>query len=132
MNITIEMVDEVINRTGCTYQEAKDALTETKGDVLEAVILIEDKKKKAKSAADIRIEDLKVKVKKAIREGNVNKIVVKRNDEEVLTIPVNVGIVGGIVGITAAPLAMIAAAVVAYGLDCRFEIHRNDGSSEDL
>lgn len=41
MEITIEMIDELIERTGANYSQAKAALTETEGDILEAVILIE-------------------------------------------------------------------------------------------
>lgn len=79
-----------------------------------------------------RAEELKRTIKQKIDEGNVNKIRISRKGKELLTIPVNVGFVGGILGIAVAPWAMIFAAVAAYGLDCKFEIIRNDGSSEEL
>ena len=79
-----------------------------------------------------RAEELKRTLKKKIDEGNVNKIRISRKGKEILTIPVNVGFVGGILGIAVAPWAMIFGAVAAYGLDCKFEIIRNDGSSEEL
>jgi len=41
MDITIEMIDELIERTGVNYAQAKSALVETKGNLLEAVLLIE-------------------------------------------------------------------------------------------
>lgn len=41
MNISLEQVDQVIERTGCTYLQAKDLLVQTDGDVLEAIILWE-------------------------------------------------------------------------------------------
>ena len=47
MAITLEAVDQVINRTNCTYKEAKDALEKTDGDALEAIILIEEAAKAA-------------------------------------------------------------------------------------
>lgn len=79
-----------------------------------------------------RAEELKRTIKQKIDEGNVNKIRISRKGKEILTIPVNVGFVGGILGIAVAPWAMIFGAVAAYGLDCKFEIIRNDGSSEEL
>jgi hypothetical protein len=42
MEITIEMIDELIERTGVSYSQAKKALTETEGDLLKAILLIEN------------------------------------------------------------------------------------------
>ena len=42
MAITIEMIDELIERTGVSYSQAKKALTETEGDLLKAILLIEN------------------------------------------------------------------------------------------
>lgn len=38
MEITLEKVDTVIERTGVSYSEAKKALEESDGDVLAAII----------------------------------------------------------------------------------------------
>lgn len=38
MEITLEKVDQVKERTGVSYAEAKNALEVTNGDVLEAII----------------------------------------------------------------------------------------------
>ena len=42
MEITLEKVDQVRERTGVTYAEAKNALEIANGDVLEAIIYIEN------------------------------------------------------------------------------------------
>ena len=155
MAITLEAVDQVINRTNCTYKEAKDALEKTDGDALEAIILIEEAAKAAGTQeaapeeedipvidgipADDEIPDhveaaehLKERIKKSIAEGNVNKIRVTRGGKELVTVPVNVGVGVGILGIAAAPWAILLSAAAAYGFDCKFEIIRNDGSTEIL
>ena len=50
-----------------------------------------------------------------------------------LTVPVNVGILGGLVGLAAAPFwSILAAAAAAYGFDCKFEVVKDDGSSTDV
>lgn len=41
MEITIEMIDELIERTGVSYSQAKKALMETDGDLLKAILFIE-------------------------------------------------------------------------------------------
>ena len=38
MNFTINDVDQVIERTGCSYREAKEALAQANGDVVDAII----------------------------------------------------------------------------------------------
>ena len=46
-DITLEKVDLVIERTGVTYAEGKEALEVSDGDVLEAIIYIENKSNEA-------------------------------------------------------------------------------------
>ena len=152
--ITLEAVDQVIERTGCTYKEAKEALTKTDGDVIEAIILIqsaaaaksmevvegepaddaeeETAEEEEPSQAAKKLEELKEKIRKSVRDGSVNKIRITRGGRELLVIPVNLGLVGGVIGITAAPWAVIFGAVAAYGLDCKFEIVKDDGSIMEL
>lgn len=152
--ITLEAVDQVIERTGCTYKEAKEALTKTDGDVIEAIILIqsaaaaksmevvegepaddaeeETAEEEEPSQAAKKLEELKEKIRKSVRDGSVNKIRITRGGRELLVIPVNLGLVGGVIGITAAPWAVIFGAVAAYGLDCKFEIVKDDGTIIEL
>ena len=144
MNITLEMVDAVMNNTGCTYQEAKTALINNNGSVGAAIQAIYSQKagaaehaenQNAESAAQKdkvveKVDEITEKLKKLVKEGNVNRIIMKRNGETLLTLPVNVGIIGGVLGITAAPWAVIAGAIAAYGFDCTFEIQKNDGTTD--
>jgi translation elongation factor EF-Ts len=44
MSITLEKVDQVRERTGVSYQKAKEVLEQTEGDVLEAIVLLEQEK----------------------------------------------------------------------------------------
>ena len=83
---------------------------------------------KAKNDADELIEKLKDLVKK----GNVDRIVIRRNEDVLLNIPVNVGLVGSVIGLAAAPWAVIAAAVATFGFNCKVEIVKKDGSKEEV
>lgn len=67
------------------------------------------------------------KVKELVKKGNVTKIVIKKGDNVLVNIPLNVGIVGGIFGIAAAPWAVVAAAVATAGFACKVELVRDDG-----
>ena len=105
MEIKLEDIELIIEKTDCSHKEAKQALEKTNGSVIDAIIEIEENKPSKKS---IETNELKEKIKKAIKKGNVDKIQIKRNDELILSIPVNVGMTAGIIVISAAPLAVIA------------------------
>ena len=55
------------------------------------------------------------KVKELVKKGNVSKIVVRRKGEVLLSIPVNVGVVGAVVGLAAAKWAVLAAVLGTLG-----------------
>ncbi len=126
MEITLESIDAVRERSGASYEEAREALEVSGGSVVDALVYLEQKKSQ-------KTNDLLEKVKAFVKEGNVNRIRVRRDDKVLLTVPVNVGIVGGLVGLAAAPWwGILAAAAAAYGFDVKFEIIKEDGSSTML
>ena len=95
MEINLEAIDAVRERTGCSYSDAKAALEASGGSVVDAIIYLEQRSDKG--------SELLEKVKAAVKEGNVNKIRLKRGDEVLLTVPVTVGIGVGVVGLAALP-----------------------------
>ncbi len=127
MEITLEAVDQIKERTGVSYAEAKEALVKSDGNVVDAIIALEEASK-----SEDRAEAIIEKIKQAFKAGNLTKIQMKKDDKVILTIPVNVGIVGGVVGASLAPWAIIPAALAAYGFDCKFELIKDDGSTEDV
>ena len=86
MEITLEKVDQVRERTGVSYAKAKETLEHTKGDVLDAIILLEDEMKNENSSNDKMagnnttetIEEFKVWLKELINKGNISRIRVSR------------------------------------------------------
>ena len=126
MDINLESIDAVIERTGVGYAEAREALEASDGSVVDALVYLENKK-------SAKTDDLLEKVKAIVKEGNVNKIRVKKDNKVLLTVPVNVGVVGGLVGLAAAPWwAILGAGAAAYGFDVKFEIVKDDGSVTDV
>ena len=128
MNITLEAIEKVMELTGVEYKTAKEALEKTNGDVDEAVKLIQPA---TKDIGD-DIKNLIDKLKKIVEEGNVDRIQIKKDDEVVLSVPVNIGIIGGIVGLAAAPWALIAGSVAAFGLGCKLIVVKKDGTSDEV
>lgn len=157
MNITLEAVEKVIELTGAELKDAKEALAKADGDVDAAVKLIKPDKEEAADTKDTEAskettetnntadekaaeeksttDDIQAaidKLKKKVAEGNVDKIQIRKGDEVVFSVPVNVGIIGGLIGLAAAPWAVIAAAVAAFGFGCRLEVVKKDGSTDEV
>lgn len=129
MEITLEKIELVKDRTGVSYKEAKSALEDAGGSVVDAIITIEETIN-AKSGRGLGGSGNAVieKLKELIRKGNVSKVIVKRDGEVVLNLPVNVGIVGTVL----APLPIIIGTIVAIGAKCDIEVVKDDGTILDV
>lgn len=128
MEITLEAVEKVMEETGVDYKTAKEALTNADGDVDAAINAIQPQTQEI--SEDIKA--LMEKLKKKVNEGNVDRVQIKKGDEVVLSVPVNVGIVGGLVGLAAAPWALIAGSLAAFGFGCRLVIVKKDGTTDEI
>ena len=67
------------------------------------------------------------KIKEIVSKGNVSRVIVRKNENVILNIPVTVGVVGAVVGITAAKWATLAAVLATVGFGCTVEIIKDDG-----
>lgn len=126
MGITLEAVEKVMEETGVEFATAKEALVNADGDVDAAIKAIRPETKDF----DAKVNETVDKLKKVVEDGNVDRIQIRRGDEIMLSVPVNVGIVGGILGLAAAPWALIAGAVAAFGFGCKLEVVKKDGTTD--
>ena len=129
MEITLEMVDQVHERAGVSYEKAKAALEAANGSVLDAIIAVEKSYEEESS-------NMLEKIKELIKKGNVTRIRVLRGDAELVNIPVTAGVAGGVLGLVLGPGALISAtiagAVAKFGFNCRFQLVKEDGSVEEV
>ena len=133
MEITLEKVDQVRERTGVTYAEAKNALEVANGDVLEAIIYIENIKEadaKENSRLDTEsIDEFKKWLKDLINKGNITRIRISKDEKEIVDVPVNAGIAAGVIAVIFPPvLAFILIAGVVTQI--KIEITKADGTVE--
>jgi gas vesicle protein len=129
MEITLEKIELVKDRTGVSYREAKDALEACDGSVVDAIIAIEENIDAGKAGKTGEyVKTTMAKVKELVNKGNISKISVKRGDEPIVNIPVNVGIVGAVL----APWGVIAAAIAAFGFKCKVELTTDEGKIIDV
>ena len=129
MEITLEKIELVKDRTGVSYKEAKEALEAANGSVVDAIIDIEESIDiKAKSKLGEQSAVIVEKIKKAIRKGNVSKIIVRKGDEVMLNLPVSVSIIGSVL----APWAAVAGIIAVFGTKCTIELVKDNGEVVDI
>ena len=80
-NDTLNKIDEIIKRTNTDYGTAKEALEAANGDVLEAIILIENQQKG--STGSFRGEQIMAQLKDILAKGNATKLTIKKDNEAV-------------------------------------------------
>ena len=129
MEITLEKIELVKDRTGVSYKEAKEALEFAGGNVVDAIIYVEENIDNEYSAKDKKTVDKAVAaVKEAVRKGNVTRIRIYHGDDVVLNLPVTFGAVGAVLF----PWGAVASAVAAALTKCRIELVKEDGTIVDV
>ena len=84
MDISLEKVDIIRDRTGVTYKEAKEALEAANGNVVDALINIEEAgDKRWTETISVKGSEAVEKLKGIVKSGNVNRIRVKKDDYDV-------------------------------------------------
>ncbi len=145
--ITIEKIDAVIQRVpSATYAEAKQALIDHNGDVIESIIALESnntiesnfskKTKQAKKAVEYILskdsedfKDIKEQAKELLKRSSVIRVIIDRNNKVIMNIPLTVGVVG-VALLPIYTLVGLSAAVIGK---CRIKIqNEDDGSIVDL
>ena len=137
--ITIESIDAVYQRIpNATYLEAKEALQECDGDVVEAIILLESKKggnttsKVKKTVEDVFGKDgdeIKSQLKELLRKSSVIRVIVEKNGKIIMNIPLTVGVVGLALGPLVTLVGLSAAVIGKFNIKVQNE---DDGTTVDL
>ncbi|HYE11141.1 MAG TPA: DUF4342 domain-containing protein [Patescibacteria group bacterium] len=125
MDITLEKIDIIRDRTGVSYKEAKEALEAAAGNVVDALINIEAEGNKkwtdtVSESISVKGSEAMDKLKAILSAGNVSRIKVKKDDYIILDIPVTAGAIGAL----AIPLYTAVGAAVALLTKCTIEVER--------
>ncbi|NLM97221.1 MAG: DUF4342 domain-containing protein [Halanaerobiaceae bacterium] len=127
----LEKIDEIRKRLGVSYETAYNALQECNGDVISAIIKLEKEgaegKKINTDVLHVKGQELINKIKELIKEGNVNKIVVKNDEKTLAEIPVT----AGLVSLVLFPYLTLLAGAAALYKDYTLEIDRSQSKNEE-
>ncbi len=153
-NITIEKIDAVIARIpNITYSQAREALVETEGDVVEAVILLEYKNSISKTTKQVKqkiegvfnkdsedmkefkdqlgedFNSVKEQAKELIKRSSVIRVMIEKNGKVIINIPLTVGVLGVALLPIYSLVGLSAAVITKYRIKIQNE---GDGSIVDL
>jgi NACalpha-BTF3-like transcription factor len=125
MDISLEKIDIIRDRTGVSYKEAKEALEAAEGNVVDALINIEEANNKKwtetiSETISVKGSEAMDKLKAIVNAGNVSRIRVKKDDYVILDIPVTAGAIGAL----AIPMYTAVGAAVALLTKCTIEVER--------
>ena len=129
-NITIEKVDAVFERIpSATYADAKEALIKCNGDVVEAVVYLENQKKnkgkKAKETLEDVFgkdgEDIKYQLKDLLKKSSVVRVIVEKDNKVMMNIPLTVGVVGAALVPVITLVGLSAAVITKYRIKVQNE-----------
>lgn len=102
-NVTLEQIDKVIERfPNISYAEAKEALIIADGDIIDAIIYLEQMKKSSKLKIKAKAEEvlgkdteqIKDQLKEMLKKSNVIRIVIEKEDRTIMNIPITIGVIG--------------------------------------
>lgn len=124
MDIRLKDIDLIRERTQVSYKKAKEALEKANGNIVDALILLEEDKTTFADTLTVKGSETIEKIKEIIKKGNVTKIRVKHGDKVIMDIPVTAGAIGSII----IPQLTLLGATVALIADCTIEIERPTNS----
>ncbi|MCU9807171.1 DUF4342 domain-containing protein [Paraclostridium sp. AKS46] len=131
-DITLEKIDQVLERVpSASYAEAKEALVISDGNVLDAIIYLEQNKKTAKvknkakekmeTALGKDAEEIKNQLKEMLKRSSVIRVIVEKDNKIIMNIPLTVGVVGLALGPLVTLVGLSAAVIGKFNIKVQNE-----------
>lgn len=132
MNSELEKIDILRSRMDISFKEAKEALDAAGGDVVQALINLEGKKRHSGEYFQDRSQEMLGQLKGFLHKGREYRIKVKKGDETVLTVPASLGALGLLGVLASSEIALIGALGTAAAMTKKYtlEFERKPGSAE--
>jgi predicted RND superfamily exporter protein len=126
MTITLEQIDELRRRVNVSFEDAREALQECNGDLVEAIVYLE-KNGKIKSTNSSEPKDsLWDKFKALVNKGNNTRFIMYKRDKTIIDLSVTISIIIAALAFHIAIVGLVVALITGY----RFKFVKNNG--EDM
>jgi virulence-associated protein VapD len=127
MNANLDQIDLLRERTGASYQDAKDALEKNNFDIVESIVYLEKQGKSQSSSCNQSTHKSAAcsTIKEIIRKGNRTKFVIEDNESVTLNIPVTLAVVTSIIFPPVALIGIPAALLTNHKIKLKGEEGEN-------
>ncbi|MDO7788220.1 DUF4342 domain-containing protein [Desulforamulus aquiferis] len=126
MTSELEKIDLIRARLGVGYKEAKEALDLAGGDVVEALISLEQKNRQWNEKLHGKGNEFMGQVKHIFEKGQKTKVKVKKDDRTVVEFPATVGALGVLGAMASTPVLIIGALGSIVGLANNYRLEFDD------
>lgn len=126
MNITLEQIEELRKRVNVSYGDAKEALENSNGDMLEALIYLEKNHKFKQENAEGTFESLWDKLKALINKGNNTRFIIRKRDKDVINVTVTLTVIAAVLAMPVFLGGLLIALITGH----KIRIEGNNG--EDM
>ncbi|AQS59892.1 DUF4342 domain-containing protein [Desulforamulus ferrireducens] len=120
MTSELEKIDLLRARLGVSYKEAKEAIDAADGDVVQALISLEEKSRHWNEKLHGKIHgkgnEVVGQLKALLDKGQKTKIKIKKEDDTVAEIPATVGALGVLGAMASTPILIVGALGTIAGL----------------
>jgi hypothetical protein len=127
-NITLEQIDLIVARTNVSFTDARAALEQANGDIVEALLLLE---KEQKAQPNINLKKPNVAKKNAkdfLAKLHATRFILKKKEMTYINIPLSVALLAIIFSFHFLIVALVVALV--YGI--KIEIKGNNDLAEKI
>ena len=116
MTSELEKIDLIRARLGVGYKEAKEALDDAEGDVVQALIRLEQKNRDWNEKIHGKGTEFVSQIKTMVEKGHKTKVKVKKDDRTVVEFPATVGALGVLGAMASTPILIVGAFGTIAGL----------------
>ncbi len=137
----LEKLDQIRERLGVTYGQAKEILDSNEGDLLKALIagdkddwdLADLEEKAGNYWESIKDQEWTQNLKEYLKKGRNSKIKIKRGKDTLLTVPAPLGALGVAGMLLSGQLAFLGAlsSLTAMAHNCSLEFEAGKSNSEE-
>ncbi|ADG83244.1 hypothetical protein Tfer_3221 [Thermincola ferriacetica] len=134
VDLDLEKIDIIRERLDVSYREAKEALEKTNGDIIEALVLLEEQASENWSdRAQKKGEEVINQIKTYIKKGTDTKIKVKQGDKTLFEVPATLGALGVLGALANTQLALVAGigTIAAMANKVTLELEKNRKDDEN-
>lgn len=131
MQISLEAIDKLRVRGNISYREAKELLEETGGNLIEALVYLEENSSHTMRRVTEKGKDVLCQARRVAGQLHQKKVTVKVKDKTVVEIPVTIGALGTALFPKLAALGVIGLMVSHGSIEVNGEAVSASGEDKD-